>query len=123
MTETRIDGRIYELRFDLYAMEGVEEEFGSMKELFEIMSSGKRQVKTLKSLFRLMGNSARAYRGEEENITGQEVLRLTVREMGELSEAMKREIQKSMKKETMDGNEADDEDHDLYETESDRKNG
>lgn len=123
MTETRIDGRIYELRFDLYAMEGVEEEFGSMKELFEIMSSGKRQVKTLKSLFRLMGNSARAYRGEDENITGQEVLRLTVREMGELSEAMKREIQKSMKKETMDGNEADDEDHDLYETESDRKNG
>ena len=123
MTETRIDGRIYELRFDLYAMEGVEEEFGSMKELFEIMSSGKRQVKTLKSLFRLMGNSARAFRGEEENITGQEVLRLTVREMGELSEAMKREIQKSMKKETMDGNEADDEDHDLYETESDRKNG
>ena len=123
MTEARIDGRIYELRFDMYAMEIAEEEFGSMKELFDRLSTGRQQVKTLKGIFRAMANSARAFRGDEENVTGNEIMRLTVREMSELSAAIQKEIAKSMKKETADGGEADDEDHDLYETESDRKNG
>lgn len=122
MTETRIEGRVYELRFDMYAMEMVENEFGGLKELFTELGSGK-QVKAMKATFRIMGNSARAYRGEPETITGNEILRLTMDEMAQLTQDMQREIRKSMKKETADGNEADDETHDLYQDEEDEKNG
>ena len=122
MTETRIEGRAYELRFDMYALEKVEDEFGGLKQLFAELDSGK-QVKALKATFRIMGNSAKAYRGEPETVTGDEVLRLTMREMSELTRDIQKEIRKSMKKETADGNEADDEVHDLYEDETDEKNG
>ena len=42
MTETRIEGRVYELRFDMYAMEMVEEEFGGVRDLFQELDSGNR---------------------------------------------------------------------------------
>ena len=122
MTETRIEGRVYELRFDMYAMEMVEEEFGGVRELFQELDSGK-QVRALKAIFRIMGNSARAFRGEPETVSGKEILRLTMAEMRDLTADIQTEIRKSMKKETADGNEADDEVHDLYEDETDEKNG
>lgn len=122
MTETRIEGRAFELRFDMYAMEMVEEEFGGIRELFQELQGGK-QVKALKSIFRIMGNSALTFRGEPEKITGNEILRLTVAEMRQLTRDIQAEIRKSMKKETADGNEADDEVHDLYEDEESEKNG
>lgn len=122
MTETRIEGRAFELRFDMYAMEMVEEEFGGIRELFQELQGGK-QVKALKSIFRIMGNSAHAFRGEPETVTGKEILRLTMAEMSQLTADIQAEIRKSMKKETADGNEADDEVHDLYEDEESEKNG
>lgn len=122
MTETRIEGRAIELRFDMYAMEKVEEEFGGIRELFQELQGGK-QVKALKNIFRIMANSARAFRGEPETIKGNEILRLTMAEMSQLTADIQAEIRKSMKKETANGNEADDETHDLYEDEEDEKNG
>ena len=121
MTTVRIENRDYELRFDLYAMERVEEEFGGMREMLSELSGGK-QVSALKKVFRIMGNSALSWRGREESLTGQEILRLTVAEMADVSRALQAEIKKSMKKETADGNEADDESHDLYTDEDDEKN-
>lgn len=123
MTETRIEGRVYELKFDLYALEQVQEEYaGGVKELFDAL--GKHgQVKALKAIFRIMANSARADRGDPETVTGQEINRLTVEEMVQLSKDLQKEILKSMHKETANGNEADDEVHDLYEDEEDAKNG
>ena len=122
MTETRIEGRAFELRFDMYAMEMVEEEFGGVRALFQELDSGK-QVASLKAIFRIMGNSARAFRGEPETVTGKEIMRLTMAEMRDLTADIQAEIRKSMRKETADGNEADDEVHDLYEDEEDEKNG
>lgn len=124
MTETRIGGRVYELKFDLYALEQVQDAYeGGLQELFESLAGGRKQVRALKDIFRIMANAARADRGDPENVTGQEILRLTMAEMRELSEDLKTEIRRSMKKETADGNEADDEEHDLYEDEEDEKNG
>lgn len=123
MTETRIGGRVYELKFDLYALEQVQDAYeGGLQELFEQLA-GKKQVRALKDIFRIMANAARADRGDPETVTGQEILRLTIAEMKELSRDLQREIRRSMKKETADGNEADDEVHDLYEDEEDEKNG
>lgn len=122
MTETRIEGRVYELKFDLYALEQVQEEYDGLQDLFEQLG-GRKQVKALKAIFRIMANSARADRGDPENVTGNEILRLTIAEMKKLTQDIQTEIQRSMKKETADGNEADDEVHDLYQDEEDEKNG
>jgi len=122
MTETRIEGRVYELKFDLYALEQVQEEYDGLQDLFEQLA-GRKQVKALKAIFRIMANSARADRGDPESVTGDEILRLTIAEMKQLSRDIQTEIRRSMKKETADGNEADDEVHDLYQDEEDEKNG
>ena len=122
MTETRIEGRVYELKFDLYALEQVQEEYDGLQDLFEQLA-GRKQVKALKAIFRIMANSARADRGDPENVTGNEILRLTIAEMKKLTQDIQTEIRRSMKKETADGNEADDEVHDLYQDEEDEKNG
>ena len=122
MTETRIEGRVYELKFDLYALEQVQEEYDGLQDLFEQLA-GRKQVKALKAIFRIMANAARADRGDPESVTGNEILRLTIAEMQQLSRDIQTEIRKSMKKETADGNEADDEVHDLYQDEEDEKNG
>lgn len=122
MTETRIEGRVYELKFDLYALEQVQEEYDGLQDLFEQLA-GRKQVKALKAIFRIMANAARADRGDPETVTGNEILRLTIAEMKQLTQDIQKEIRRSMKKETADGNEADDEVHDLYEDEEDQKNG
>ena len=122
MTETRIEGRLYELKFDLYALEQVQEEYDGLQDLFEQLA-GRKQVKALKAIFRIMANAARADRGDPESVTGNEILRLTISEMKQLTQDIQTEIRRSMKKETADGNEADDEVHDLYEDEEDAKNG
>ena len=36
--EVRINGQLYRLRFDLYAFEQVEEQFGGLREAFSAMS-------------------------------------------------------------------------------------
>lgn len=122
MTETRIEGRLYELKFDLYALEQVQEEYDGLQDLFEQLA-GRKQVKALKAIFRIMANAARADRGDPESVTGDEILRLTIAEMKQLTQDIQKEIRRSMKKETADGNEADDEVHDLYQDEEDEKNG
>jgi len=122
MTETRIEGRVYELKFDLYALEQVQEEYDGLQDLFEQLA-GRKHVKALKAIFRIMANAARADRGDPETVTGNEILRLTIAEMQQLSRDIQTEIRGSMKKETADVNEADDEVHDLYEDEEDQKNG
>lgn len=122
MTETRIEGRVYELKFDLYALEQVQEEYDGLQDLFEQLA-GRKQVKALKAIFRIMANAARADRGDPETVTGNEILRLTIAEMKKLTQDIQTEIRRSMKKETADGNEADDEVHDLYQDEEDEKNG
>ena len=40
MASVIVKGKEYPLRFDLYAMEQIEEEFGSIKIVFEVMNGG-----------------------------------------------------------------------------------
>lgn len=110
MVTTKLNGVTYGLRFDLAAMEKIEEEFGSLNEVFERLKSGKQQVKLMKTLFLVMANSQRSYEGKPEDI-GEDVLkhaRLTV--LGDI----KRALNEGMRTETMNGGEADDEVHDGY---------
>jgi len=120
MVKTTINGKTYGLRFDLEALERIEEEYGSLKEMFTLLQSGKGQVKLMKRLFLIMANAQRGYEGKPEDI-GEEALkhaRLTV--LADIRAA----LDEGMKTETMNGGEADDDVHDGYleEIERDEKN-
>ena len=122
MASVTIDGKEYGLRFDLYAMEQIEEEFGGVKAVFDTLSEGKRQIKTTRALFRVLANSYLSYNGQEETVTGNEIKHAGIDMIREVSEAVQRAITEGSKSETTGGNEADDEVHDMYLEEIERKN-
>ena len=122
MAKVEINGKEYALRFDLYAMEQIEEEFGSVKNVFETLRGGK-QLRTTRILFRILANSALSFEGKEETVTGDEIKHAGMDMITKVSEAVNRAITEGSKSETTEGNEADDEKHDIFLEEIEKKNG
>ena len=91
MTRVEIEGKTYWLRFDLVAMEAIEEEFGGVEDLFEAMK-GKKRIPVLRSIFRIMANSGASYKGLDEDVTGQEIMRMTMPEMTALMAQIQDEV-------------------------------
>ena len=120
MASINIKGKEYGLRFDMYAMEQIEEEFGSVKNVFETLRDGK-QLRATRILFRILANSWLSYQGEKETVTGDEIKHADIRMISEISEAVQKAIAEGSKSETTGGNEADDEVHDVYLEEIERK--
>lgn len=121
MASIIIKGKEYGLRFDLYAMEQIEEEFGSVKNVFDTLKGGK-QLKATRILFRILANSWLSFNGEEETVTGDEIKHADMKMIQEVSEAVQKAIAEGSKSETTEGNEADDDVHDIYLEEIERKN-
>ena len=119
MASITIKGKEYGLRFDLYAMEQIEEELGGLKVAFDALREGK-QLKTTRILFRILANSYLSYNGKEENVTGDEIKHAGMGMVLEISNAVKQAIEDGTKSETTGGNEADDEVHDVYLDEIDK---
>ena len=122
MTSITINGKEYGLRFDLYAMEQIEEEFGGVKAAFDTLTEGKHQIKTTRALFRILANSYLSFTGKEETVTGNEIKHAGMDMIREVSEAVQKAITEGSKSETTGGNEADDNVHDIYLEEIERKN-
>ena len=120
MAKVEFGGKEYGLRFDMYAMEQIEEEFGSVKNVFESLRDGK-QLKATRILFRILANSFLSYNGEKETVTGDEIKHADIEMIREISEAVQKAIAEGSKSETTGGNEADDEVHDVYLEEIERK--
>ena len=116
-----IRGKKYELRFDVWALEQIEEEFGGVSNMMESLNGqgGAMLSKAMVTVFRILANSARDYAGLEPNVTGDEVRHEPV---GKLTEAVAAAIAAGRRSETTGGNEADDEIYDAYEDEYDEKN-
>ena len=121
MSKVTINGKEYGLRFDLYAMDQIEEEFGNVKTVFDSLRDGK-QLKTIRILFKILANSYLSYNDKEETITGDEIKHAGMGMIKEISDAVQQAIADGSKSETTGGNEADDEVHDLYLEEIERKN-
>jgi hypothetical protein len=121
MASITVNGKEYGLRFDLYAMEQVEEAFGSVKGAFDGLREGK-QIKTTRTLFRILANSWLSFHGQEETVTGEEIKHVSIGALKEVSEAIMQTVTEGNKSETTDGNEADDEVHDIFLEEIERKN-
>ena len=121
MASVEIKGKVYGLRFDLYAMECIEAEFGSVKEMFEALRGG-QQMKATRTLFRILANSYLSYNGEKETVTGDEIKHAGMEMIKKISDAVQQAIAEGSKAETTDGNEADDQTHDIFLEEIERKN-
>ena len=122
MAKVIINGKEYGLRFDLYAMEQIEEEFGGVKAVFDTLREGKHQIKTTRTLFKILANSYLSYHGKEETVTGNEIKHAGMEMINEISGAVQQAISEGAHSETTDGNEADDEVHDMFLEEIERKN-
>ena len=122
MAKVTIGDKEYGLRFDLYAMEQIEEEFGGVKTVFDTLKEGKHQIKTTRTLFRILANSYLSYNGREETVTGDEIKHAGMDMIRSISEAVQAAIAEGSKSETTGGNEADDEVHDMFLEEIERKN-
>lgn len=103
-----IKGVNYNLRFDLGAIEDVEDEFGSMGVLFEDIKANK--YKSLKKLLRIMINCALDYAGSDQRITDADLRHVPVWVLSQVVPT----LNASMHAETIDGHEADDTVHDGY---------
>ena len=121
MASITINGKEYPLRFDMYAMEQVEEEFGGIRAMFDAMTGNGAQsvAKTLRILFKILANSARNSLDLPENVTGEEIRHCSIQKV---SAAISEAVNEGMKSETTGGNEADDEVHDEYLDELESKN-
>lgn len=120
MVKLKVGENEYALRLDMYAMEMIEDEYGSMTEMFEELK--KNRTKDVRTLFRILANAALAYEEKEENVTGDELKSLRVAAVTGISRAIQAAIQEGMKSETTDGAEADDEVFDVYLAEIEAKN-
>ena len=114
MASITIRGTKYELLFDMWALEQIEQEFGGIKNMYRNLrgEEGTENVaKTMAGVFKILGNSARDAAGLATNLTGDEVKHVSV---GRITEAIRSAIDEGMKSETTGGNEADDDVHDEY---------
>ena len=121
MIKLKIGKTEYGLRMDMYAMEQIEDTFGSMKDMFEKMQSGGSRA--VRDLFRIMANAQLSYEGKEETVTGDELKHLKVSAIAGIGNAVRAAIEEGMKSETVEGEEADDEVFDVYLSEIEQKNG
>ena len=121
--EVRINGQLYRLRFDLWALEEIEKEFGGVREMFTLMSGGEI-VKTVRKMFMILANCQRNLDGMPENVTGEEISRHeSMKKLNEISAAIKAAIEEGMKSETRDGGEASDKKENPLDKEYEAKNG
>lgn len=104
----KVKGIEYDLRFDLGAMEDVENEFGSTGALFQDIKDQK--YKSFKVLLRIMINSALEYAGEDKRVTDKDLRSVPLDELRKVVPV----LNASMHAETIDGGEADDSVHDGY---------
>ena len=123
--EVRIGGQLYRLRFDLWALEQIEEEFGGIKQAFDQLSGGRGgMVKAVRRLFAIMANCRRNMDGLPEDVTGEEISsHASMALLNDVSNAIKAAFEEGMKSETTDGGEASDKKKNPLDEEYNRKNG
>ncbi len=121
--EVRLNGQLYRLRFDLYALEQIEDEYGGIREAFAALRGGKGMIKTIRTMFRILANSQRNMDGLPEDVTGDEINKHgSIEDMNKISEAIKAAITIGMGTEVA-GGEADNKRENPLDKEYNEKNG
>ena len=119
--EVELNGVTYRLRFDLQALEQIEESFGGLREAFQALRGG-GMVKAVRKLFAILANSQKDYEDKPMDVTEETVGRHTgMGKLVEISAAIQAAVEKGMESET-NGGEADDTEQDALAELYDQKN-
>lgn len=122
--EVRINGVLYKLRFDLWALEQIEEKFGGIAQAFEALDGKGSMVKTAKMMFAIFANCQRNMDGMPETVTGDEISsHESMAKLKEITAAIRAAIRDGMTAETEDGGPASDKRANPLEKEYNAKNG
>ena len=124
MARVKIQGAIYEMRYDLSTIETIEKTYGSLEEMKAALKN--TSVGNVRMMFQIMVNTARDYK-KQPPMTDEEAAEAlkhaTIWEIKLLNRTIQDAMQEAMKSETTGGNEADDEEVDEVLEELNRKNG
>ena len=125
MAAIKINGKEYNLRMDIHAMEQIEKEYGDLKDALRAFRGKERKITMVKSMFRILANSGRKKAGQPEDVTGEEIDGCNLADLDQIAKALNATMEEAMHAETVGGNEADEETHDEYmeELEQKEKNG
>ena len=124
--EIRFNEQLYKLRFDMYAFELIEQEFGGVREAMNAINpnGGGKVLPTAKKLFAILANSQRNMDGLPENVTGEEIPKhAPISKLLELSDVIKAAIVQGRYSETVDCGPASDKKKNPLEEEYEAKNG
>ena len=108
MAKITIDGRTFDLVMSIYAMGQIEEEFGDLKQALEKFRKGSRDIKIIRTMFRILANAGQHKAKQPMDVTGEEINDLNLAGLEKLSLTMRAAMDEAMKAETVDGGLADD---------------
>lgn len=114
MINAKIRGQLVPLRFDLRAMEIIDEKYDIDSQELISRFNRKAGVRDLKIIFTAMANSARSFLGQKEDIEEKMIAHLDVIEMRDLGAAIKEEMRRTMHVRGADGNEDGDRHQDVF---------
>jgi hypothetical protein len=120
-----IKGQEYELVFNMYAVEQIQDKIGSLTDVMaRIQDKENIDYKLVRQLFVILANTAREARDLPEDVTDKPLKRMHIQDFQRsmLWAKIVIEIANGWKSETTGGNEADNEKHDVW-LEEDEKNG
>ena len=120
-----LDGVTYRLKYDLWALEQIEAEYGGVRQAFNAMMNGGENggiVKTTRRLFAILANCQRNLEGKPEDVTGAEISgHMSPAKLKEVSLAIRAAVRDGNKSETADGGPASDKAANPLEKEYERK--
>lgn len=125
MEKIMIGDKEYDLVFNMYTMELIEEKYDDARAVINrLVESPKQELKLCRELFVMMANTARELKGEPEDVTDEALKGMNFEDYSKLMLRAKLiiEVAHGMKSETTGGNVADDTVHDAF-LEEDEKNG
>lgn len=121
MAKITIDGRTFDLVMSIWAMGQIEEEFGDLKQALEKFRKGSRDIKIIRSMFRILANAGQHKAKQPMDVTGDEINDLNLAGLEKLSLTMRAAMDEAMKAETVDGGPADDSEADVYAEELEKR--
>jgi len=114
MINAKIKGQLVPLRFDLRAMELLDERYGTDSQELIGRFQKKAGIHDLKMIFGAMANSARSYLGHEEDVDEKMINHLDIVEINDLAVSIKEEMRRTMHVRGADGNEDGDRHQDVF---------
>ena len=120
MAKVKISGKEYDLRMSLWASDRIQEEYGDIQ---QAMNKFRKEKSTamVKKMFVILANAGRKYAKQPMDVTEEVLEDCTLGDISEISVAMRQAMDETMKAETVNGNEADDEPADAFAAELEQK--